>query len=198
MSLLSSLKSKVEDIRLIPPTKDPPNDNDERSPDPSKPQRQHQPTLQITSYDRFTASDPKPDLEYDCRMTKNPARQARQTHTGLDDKVQDELMKRNEFSDLIDLAEEEIRKLMEVSVARAKGEDDAAIVRVGCLCGSGHHRSVAFAEQLGKIEWPADWHVSVDHRNLTEGIKEEKREKEKTAVRESKERNMAEDEHQEI
>ncbi|KAF1846835.1 uncharacterized protein K460DRAFT_243882, partial [Cucurbitaria berberidis CBS 394.84] len=137
------------------------------------------PTLQITSYDRFTPPDPKPDLEYDCRLTKIPPRQVRLVHTGLDDKLQDELMSRDEFHDLLKRAEEEIRKLMDSRKARAKGEDDAAVLRVGCLCGSGHHRSVAFAEQLGKIEWPERWDVRVNHRDLTDEVREEKRSKAK-------------------
>lgn len=207
MSLLSTVKSKVENLRVVPPTdsdSDPPSHtNQEQSAEeqePSTPQQRpkHQPTLQITSYNRFTPPDPKPDFEYDCRLTKNPARQARRTHTGLDSSVQDELMSRAEFHDLIDRAEGDIRKLMEVKEARAKGEDDAAVVTVGCLCGSGIHRSVAFAEQLGKIEWPGEWAVRIVHRDLTDGVREDKREKERDAVTEAKARKVAEGERGEI
>ena len=189
MSLLSNIKSKVENFRVVPPTdsdSDPPSHTNQeqysKEESSTPPQQQHQPTLKIISYNRITPPDPKPDLEYDCRMTKNPARRAAQTHTGLDSSVQDELMSRDEFHDLIDRAEGDIRRLMEVKEARAKGEDDAAVLRVGCLCGSGHHRSVAFAEQLSKIEWPSEWEVMVSHRDLTDGVKEEKKERERDAV----------------
>lgn len=203
MSPLSKIKSQVENFRVVPPTdshSDPPShthqgqrpEKDEEHSTPQQQDQKHQPTLEITSYNRFTPPNPKPDFEYDCRMTKNPARQTRHIHTGLDSSVQDELTSRDEFNDLIDRAEGDIRKLMEVKEARAKGQDDTAVVRVGCLCGSGHHRSVAFAEQLGKIEWPGEWSVRVNHRDLTDGVREEKREKERDAVAGAKARKVAE------
>ena len=48
------------------------------------------------------------------------------------------------------------------------------VLRVGCLCVSGHHRSVAFAELLAKVEWPTSWRVEVQHRNLTDAVKDKK------------------------
>jgi RNase adaptor protein for sRNA GlmZ degradation len=176
MSVLSNVASKVKDIRLVPPT-----DNEAMSvkenhntQQPSERQKRR-PILEITSYDRFTPLDPKPDLEYDCRATNNPSRQARLTSTGLNDSLQDELMRRDSFSDMYSRAAEDIWRLMEVKDARASRDGEVAVVRVGCLCGSGHHRSVAFAEQLGKIKWPEEWDVRVEHRDLTEGVEETKR-----------------------
>ncbi|KAH7398194.1 hypothetical protein BKA66DRAFT_452582, partial [Pyrenochaeta sp. MPI-SDFR-AT-0127] len=172
MSLLSALQPSVGSFRVIPPTREPANDNQDRS--EAIESQQHPPILQITSYDRHEPPNPKPDLEYDCRLTKNPSKQAGPTRTGLDNEVQNELMGRAEFSDLVSTAEDEIRRMMEVKDARAKSKDDKIIVNVGCICGSGHHRSVAFAEQLGKIEWPSDWDVRVRHRDLTSSIKTKK------------------------
>jgi hypothetical protein len=86
-------------------------------------------------------------------------------------------MRRDSFSDIVTRAEDDIRRLMEVKDVRAGRQGQTAIVRVGCLCGSGHHRSVAFAEQLGKVKWSEDdgWEVRIVHRDLTEGVKEMKR-----------------------
>ena len=179
MAILSDIASKVKNTRLVPPTEDElsatKEDNQDSS--PSQTQKRQRPILEITSYDRFTPLSPKPDLEYDCRVTENPSRQIRKTCTGLDSTLQDELMQRESFSDTVARAEEDIKRLMEVKDVRASREDEVAIVRVGCLCGSGHHRSVAFAEQLGKVKWSEDdsWEVRVVHRDLTKGVEEMKR-----------------------
>lgn len=86
-------------------------------------------------------------------------------------------MQRESFSDTVARAEDDIKRLMEIKDVRASREDEVAIVRVGCLCGSGHHRSVAFAEQLGKVKWSEDesWEIRVVHRDLTKGVEEMKR-----------------------
>jgi RNase adaptor protein for sRNA GlmZ degradation len=179
MAILADIASKVENTRLIPPTEDELSaaKEDHKGSKPSETQKRQRPILEITSYDRFTPPSPKPDLEYDCRMTENPSRQIRKTCTGLDSILQDELMHRDSFSDVVTRAEDDIRRLMEVKDVRASREGEVAIVRVGCLCGSGHHRSVAFAEQLGKVKWCEDdeWEVKVVHRDLTDGVEEMKR-----------------------
>jgi RNase adaptor protein for sRNA GlmZ degradation len=179
MAILADIASKVKNTRLIPPTEEELSaaKEDHKGSKPSETQKRQRPILEITSYDRFTPPSPKPDLEYDCRMTENPSRQIRKTCTGLDSILQDELMHRDSFSDVVTRAEDDIRRLMEVKDVRASREGEVAIVRVGCLCGSGHHRSVAFAEQLGKVKWCEDdeWEVKVVHRDLTDGVEEMKR-----------------------
>ena len=78
---------------------------------------------------------------------------------------------------------------MEVEDVRASRAGETAIVRVGCLCGSGHHRSVAFAEKLGQVRWceQGEWEVRVKHRDLTSGVEEMKRVRsEKSRLREGK------------
>jgi RNase adaptor protein for sRNA GlmZ degradation len=179
MAILTDIASKIKNTRLIPPTEGELSaaKEDNHGSKPSESQKRQRPILEITSYDRFTPPSPKPDLEYDCRMTENPSRQIRKTCTGLDSILQDELMHRDSFSDVVTRAEDDIRRLMEVKDVRASREDEVAIVRVGCLCGSGHHRSVAFAEQLGKVKWCEDdeWEIKVVHRDLTDGVEEMKR-----------------------
>ncbi|KAJ5065138.1 hypothetical protein J3E74DRAFT_169891, partial [Bipolaris maydis] len=148
------------------------------------------PVLEITSYDRFTPPSPTPDLEYDCRITNNPSEELRKTCTGLDAILQEELMSRSSFSNMVTRAESDIRRLMELEDVRALRTGETAIVRVGCLCGSGHHRSVAFAEKLGQVQWceQGKWEVRVSHRNLTSGVEQMKRIRgEKSKMRENKE-----------
>lgn len=188
--MLSNLASKVKDVRLVPPTEKEISSSTQETKSseetPSKPRRR---ILEITSYDRFTPPSPKPDLEYDCRITNNPSSEIRRTCTGLDAALQDELMGRSSFSALVERAEHEIRNLMEVEDVRASRADKTAIVRVGCLCGSGHHRSVALAEKLRQVRWceQGEWDVSVKHRDLTSGVEEMKREKrEKSRGKEGK------------
>ncbi|KAJ9655868.1 hypothetical protein H2201_008706 [Coniosporium apollinis] len=48
--------------------------------------------------------------------------------------------------------------------------NEAAILRVGCLSGSGHPGSVAFAEELARREWPWGWAVRVECRDLTSKV----------------------------
>ncbi|OCL06263.1 hypothetical protein AOQ84DRAFT_277665, partial [Glonium stellatum] len=50
------------------------------------------------------------------------------------------------------------------------GEDEhdsaEAVLRVGCNCALGHHRSVAFVEELVTRQWPRDWSVQIVHRDV--------------------------------
>ena len=76
------------------------------------------------------------------------------------------------------------------------------------MCGSGHHRSVAFAEELRRRDWPGEWKVEVSHRDVTSEVFLEKsiaRDKKRRlgqelgAVREFKHpASGSEDEHGEI
>ncbi|KAF1996131.1 hypothetical protein P154DRAFT_580224 [Amniculicola lignicola CBS 123094] len=40
------------------------------------------------------------------------------------------------------------------------------VLRVGCNCALGHHRSVAFVTELSLLPWPKDWEVQIIHRDL--------------------------------
>ena len=102
-------------------------------------------------------------------------------------------MRHDSFSDMYSRAEGDIRRLMEVKDVRAAREGEVAVVKVGCMCGSGHHRSVAFAEKLGKVEWPEGWEVRVEHRDLTEGVRGVKRDRGEKNRREEEYTKMAQD-----
>lgn len=187
--MLSTLKSQITAINLVPPTTATEHikqstDTNGRDKSVSK-TISDQPTLLITSYDRFTPPHPRPDLEYDCRTTANPSREIRASNTGIDEDLQSVLLDRDEFSDMLARAVEEVYQLMEErkKLVEREARDNASItVRVGCLCGSGHHRSVAFAECLKKKKWPSDWKVEVTHRDLTDEVVNKKHETKKKEV----------------
>jgi RNase adaptor protein for sRNA GlmZ degradation len=44
--------------------------------------------------------------------------------------------------------------------------NDGPVLRVGVFCARGQHRSVAFVEELARLDWPRDWEVRVLHRDL--------------------------------
>lgn len=45
-------------------------------------------------------------------------------------------------------------------------KDDLVVLRLGCNCALGHHRSVAFVCELVRRDLPKDWLVEVEHRDL--------------------------------
>ncbi|ORY12157.1 hypothetical protein BCR34DRAFT_309516 [Clohesyomyces aquaticus] len=47
-----------------------------------------------------------------------------------------------------------------------QGSENEVLLRVGCNCALGHHRSVAFVCELAQRPWPKAWHVEVVHRDL--------------------------------
>ncbi|KAI8959041.1 hypothetical protein F5Y11DRAFT_350890 [Daldinia sp. FL1419] len=124
--------------------------------------------LYITSHDQDTILSPPPDLLFDLRSVPNPPKAMRETHTGQSHQVHDSLMQEPTFRELLERAKTEIHGAMQ---AAEEMQEDETAVRVGCLCGSGHHRSVAFSEQLAQMEWPDGWAVALTHRDLTPEVK---------------------------
>ncbi|KAI1799499.1 hypothetical protein F4811DRAFT_568187 [Daldinia bambusicola] len=131
-------------------------------------------TLYITSHDRHRELSPSPDLLYDLRCVPNPPKDRREMHTGQSYQVRDGLMQEPKFRELLQQAGEEIRGAMQAAEEMEEGENGERTVRVGCLCGSGHHRSVAFSEHLAEMEWPEGWAVELQHRDLGPEVKMEK------------------------
>lgn len=125
------------------------------------------PTLRIISYNHDPPCTP-PDLQYDVRRIHNPPHEIRAAHTGLSKVTREHLLKDDLYRATVERAEAQIREEMDKKL-QGEGEGDAT-VRVGCMCGSGHHRSVALAQELREREWPEDWDVEVDHRNLTDEV----------------------------
>lgn len=84
-------------------------------------------------------------------------------------------------------AEQENEELSEAS-----SSDHEVILRVGCNCALGHHRSVAFVEELSRRSWPKEWQVLVVHRDLEKKRAGGARKMQKASFRE-KRRNMWEE-----
>lgn len=61
--------------------------------------------------------------------------------------------------------------------------DESILLRVGCNCALGHHRSVAFVCELASRDWPKDWLVQVEHRDLEKKRSGNAREKQKASWR---------------
>lgn len=53
--------------------------------------------------------------------------------------------------------------------------DDAPTLSVGASCARGHHRSVAFVEELSRKSWPKHWQVRVVHRDINQSRRTERR-----------------------
>lgn len=141
------------------------------SPGASSPGRQ--PTLHIISHDTSIPTDL--DLRYDARAILNPPRDVRARHTGLSSDVQEDLLLNEKYQDMVNAAEAQIREEMGKRIERAESGGGGAVgLNIGCMCVSGHHRSVAMAEELGKREWPVQWKIEVTHRDLTDEVRERK------------------------
>lgn len=50
--------------------------------------------------------------------------------------------------------------------ADASEEPAEPVLRVSAFCARGHHRSVAFVEELARRAWPTEWGVKVVHRDV--------------------------------
>lgn len=59
------------------------------------------------------------------------------------------------------------------------------VLRVGCNCALGHHRSVAFVEELSRRAWPKEWAVHVVHRDIVKKRAGGTRRMQKATFRES-------------
>ena len=46
------------------------------------------------------------------------------------------------------------------------GSSGSRVLSVAAFCARGHHRSVAFVEELAGRGWPRGWEVRVGHRDL--------------------------------
>lgn len=62
-----------------------------------------------------------------------------------------------------------------------ESRDGEVVLRVGCNCALGHHRSVAFVSELHERDWPKEWAIEVVHRDLHEKRTGGKRGKQKAA-----------------
>lgn len=86
-----------------------------------------------------------------------------------------------DFNHLLDRAEADILAAMTKALGesvddtdeghREENEDNRESnnrpsLSVAAFCARGHHRSVAFVEELASRRWPAEWEIRVVHRDL--------------------------------
>ncbi|KAM7217133.1 hypothetical protein V8F06_007532 [Rhypophila decipiens] len=137
--------------------------------------------LQLVSHAHSPPHQPPPHLKYDLRCIQNPPKALRDSQTGLSKRLREHLLDHQDFQELLNCAEEEIRAAMAAHLAEGrttnenKDDDDddetdldgySVTLSVAAFCARGHHRSVAFIEELAIRKWPSKWEVRVVHRDL--------------------------------
>lgn len=122
-------------------------------------------------------------LTFSVRNIENPPVKLRKTHTGLSSRLRKETMASKSATAKLETMRAAVETRMEEMNDAFRGDgaistaDDAfspppspspsALLVVGIMCEEGKHRSVTFAEELGrKIRADASWSVSVQHRDL--------------------------------
>jgi RNase adaptor protein for sRNA GlmZ degradation len=126
--------------------------------------------LLLTSHAHSPPLQPPAHLKYDLRSIENPPKALRDSHTGLSKRLREHLRSHQDFTDLLDRAEAEIREAvagLDSDVMISSGEKTS--FSVAAFCARGHHRSVAFVEELAARAWPSGWEVRVVHRDLQSG-----------------------------
>lgn len=134
--------------------------------------------LTLISHAHSPPLQPPLTLKYDLRNVPNPPKQIRDSYTGLNKRLRSYMIVQSEFCALLERAEAEILQVMNAWESLDKSRSDSAAagvmdsghngqeIRIGCSCARGRHRSVAFVEELARKQWPADWDVRVEHRDL--------------------------------
>jgi hypothetical protein len=139
------------------------------------------PILLLTSHAHSPPLTPPPKLKYDLRGVENPPKAIRDAYTGVSKRLRDHMLSHDAFIALLDQAEADIRSAMdtllrksggaetevngpEASVSGSDGEE--VVLSVGAFCARGHHRSVAFVEELARRKCPSKWEVQIVHRDL--------------------------------
>ncbi|OCT48723.1 hypothetical protein CLCR_04576 [Cladophialophora carrionii] len=117
-------------------------------------------------------------LRFSVRDVENPPARLRKTHTGVSARLRKEIFgnqaARRRLDTMLQVVE---AKMIEFSKAHIQAEHTVEGLRsllpvcptllIGIMCEQGKHRSVAFAEELGRKITPRDgWTVSVEHRDL--------------------------------
>ncbi|KAF2810223.1 uncharacterized protein BDZ99DRAFT_416440 [Mytilinidion resinicola] len=147
------------------------------------------PLLIIYSHGRTPPLNPPPDLKFDLRTIPNPPKSARDTHDGRSKRMRAHLLADARFTRKLEEVKGEIEVAMQgkseaisgepragheanghdgdLTIAGSSDEElESPVLRVGCNCALGHHRSVAFVEELARLEWPGDWRVQIVHRDV--------------------------------
>jgi RNase adaptor protein for sRNA GlmZ degradation len=119
------------------------------------------PTLRIVSWGhRRGPLLPAPLISIDLRRLPNPPKQARDKHNGTSKVLREWLFSNDVVRRRFEDACLEIRQ--KLSEAIEVGNRTAT---VGVNCELGKHRSVAFVEEMGRMEWDG-WEVTIEHRDV--------------------------------
>ncbi|KAF2730423.1 hypothetical protein EJ04DRAFT_579891 [Polyplosphaeria fusca] len=70
---------------------------------------------------------------------------------------------------------------------------EATVLRVGCKCALGHHRSVAFVSELAARPWPKEWEVRIIHRDLAKKRAGSERSRQKASWKAKRQQSKADD-----
>jgi RNase adaptor protein for sRNA GlmZ degradation len=145
--------------------------------------------LTIISYaHRNGPLNPTPYLIFDIRSLPNPPRNLRQSSTGLSKRLRDEFFSdelvRGKFEACQEQLETLLRERTSIAMGKIENTDKSDMLSdgltVGVCCEMGKHRSVAFVEELGRIDWGNHVLVDVYHRDVENAggnIKGRKKEK---------------------
>jgi len=120
--------------------------------------------LVITSYGYRLGPLKSPrslDLIIDVRNLLVPRESVRDKHNGPSNRLKKEPFSNDEAAARLEAAHKAVDTLMENFERRRKSS-----LSVGVGCGLGRHRSVAFAEELGRRTKRNDWVVEVHHRDV--------------------------------
>jgi hypothetical protein len=170
----------------------------QRASSASEPGGGGRPFLLLTSHAYSPPLQTPCDLQYDLRTTPNPPKDIRDSSRGKSRRVRDNMLTNEKFVSLLESAEVDVREGMEKEIWRRESmsnheaaskqlpkqemQDDKAqneakpkdtqrgrpIVTVEAFCSRGHHRSVAFIEELAARPWPREWNLEIQvvHRDL--------------------------------
>ena len=118
--------------------------------------------IQCRSFGFKYGSDSEADLVLDVRCLPNPFYvEELKDKTGLDGEVRDYVMDSKESRDFL----EKLLAFLDCAVPLyAKEGKSQLVISVGCT--GGKHRSVTFAELIGKYLQDKDFHCSVSHRDI--------------------------------
>ncbi|MDV7715506.1 RapZ C-terminal domain-containing protein [Oenococcus oeni] len=118
---------------------------------------------------------PEASILFDLRFLDNPYWQPEmRTMTGLDEKVSDFIMSVPGASEFYDNYKRTIEQVLPLAQKKeSKGGDIQSEIVIAFGCTGGQHRSVAFAERLGKDLKKDGYKVTISHRDLQKTLKKE-------------------------
>ncbi|MDI4585098.1 hypothetical protein FCS82_08605 [Oenococcus sp. UCMA 14587] len=131
--------------------------------------------IKVISFGFKYKNIPEASILFDLRFLDNPYWQPEmKTMTGLDEKVSDYIMSVPGASEFYENYKKTIEQVLPLAKKKeANGGDIQSEIVIAFGCTGGQHRSVAFAERLGKDLEKAGYDVTIFHRDLQSSLKRE-------------------------